>query len=164
MAESERLMGRNGSIWREYVRGATQEALAAKYGVSQPTVAAAIAYVRDSIPQQERAELVAQEVDYLRQVRSEAMQLWDAVAAPVTAGKDGEVVRDPEHGDAVVRDHSGRIAGARLALDISRHLARLTGLEASQKVEISTGEEPASQRAAAEAAAYLHGGTPPEEA
>lgn len=155
--EQKRLEGRNGALWREYCRGATQEELAEKYGIAQSTVSNAIATVRESIPIQDRMELIAQEVDFLRKTRQELMDLWDAPPAPVTAGKDGDIVRDPETG-AVVYDHNGRLQALRVGLEYTKHLSKILGLEASTKVEINTGEEAAARAQAVEAATFVHGG------
>lgn len=157
MAEQRRLMGRNGALWREHCRGATQEALAEKYGITQSAVSLAIKAVADSIPQQERAALIAAEIDFFRDMRTELLEVWDQKAAPVTAGKDGEIVRDPEN-DEVVRDHTGRLNAARMALAYSERMHKLLGLEASQKLDINVGEEEKAKQAAQEALSHLHGG------
>lgn len=162
MAESPRLMGRNGAIWREYCRGALQEDLALKYKLSQAQISAAIATVADSVPQQERAALIAQEVDFFRELRIQVLELWyNTTGAPVTVGRDGTVLWDPESNE-IVRDHTGRLNAVRVAESISARMHKLLGLEASQKVEIHTGEEDATRTAAAEAHVFLHGGTPGE--
>lgn len=158
MAESPRLMGRNGAIWREYVRGATQEALAEKYDLSQQHVGEIIKTVSDSIPERERRDLIKEEVDLFRELRDRVLaEVWDAKAAPVTAGKDGDIVHDPESG-GIVRDHTGRLAGLDRAIKISERMHKLLGLEAAMKLDVGPGEEEAAKRAAAEAMSHLHGG------
>lgn len=151
-------MGRNGALWREYCRGTTQEALAEKYGVSQATVSDALAKVADSIPQQERAAIVAQEVDFFRDMRLRLLEVFEEKAAPVTAGKDGDLVKDPSTGE-YVRDHTGRLNAARMALAYSERMHKLLGLEAAQKLDIGAGEEEAAKLAAAAALSHLHGGS-----
>ena len=151
------LAGRNGSVWRDYVRGATQEALAEKYNVSQPRISQIISEVRDSIPQQEREALIKEEIDFLRRMRWELLEVWDMKAAPVTAGQLGEIVKDPETGEPV-RDHSGRLAAAARIESYSARMHKLLGLEASQKIDLNVGEEEAAKRAAADALNHLHGG------
>lgn len=54
--DGPRLDGRNGDIWRAYVGGATQEAIASEYGVSQQRVSQVLAEVRDSIPDTARTD------------------------------------------------------------------------------------------------------------
>jgi DNA-binding CsgD family transcriptional regulator len=154
-----RMEGRNGQIWREYVRGATQEALAEKYGIGQQRVSQILAAVREKIGTQERAELIAEEIDLFRTLRAEVLsEIWDAKGAPVTAGKDGDIVLDPETGE-VVRDVSAKIAALNQARALSERMHKLLGLEATQKIDVNVGEEEASRRAAAEALSRLHGGS-----
>lgn len=155
---SARLDGRNGAIWRAYCRGATQEALAEKFEISQQRVSQIIREVRDSIDPEERADLVKQETDFLRAAREEVMALWDAEAAPMVAGPRAEIVRDEN--DNVVRDHSGRLAALARAESLTARLHRVLGLDAPAKVDLNlAGEEEATRRAAAEALTRLHGGT-----
>lgn len=51
MAGPERLEGRNGQIWRAYLEGHTQEAIAERFGISQQRVSQIIEEVRESIPE-----------------------------------------------------------------------------------------------------------------
>jgi hypothetical protein len=160
MPEALRHAGRNGAIWREHCRGATQEALAIKYDLSNQRVAQIIAAVRGAIPQQERAELVAQEVDHMRDVRTEIMELWDGDPVPVTqrVGEGWEYVRAPDGGE-IAMDHGGRLHAVRLALEYTKQMHRVLGLESATRVDVGISEEAAASRAAAEALAQLHGGT-----
>lgn len=156
--EEANLEGRNGEIWRAYYRGEKQGDIAARYGITQARVSQICAQVRASIEPQERAELLKSELDLLSDMRREVLTLlFDMGGAPVTAGKDGDIVRDPETGE-VVRDHTGRLNAARVALSISERIAKAAGLDAAQKLEVNAGEEEAARAAAAQAAAHLHGG------
>lgn len=151
MTESDRLAGRNGEIWRKHVRGRTEEHLAAEYNLTQQRISQIIAEVRDSIPEQTRAQVVQAELDLLLRLRDEVLELWDAKAVPVTVGKDGDILRDPETQE-VVRDHSGRLAGVKMALNISESLRRMVGADSASKVDLMThGEAEATQRAAQDA-------------
>ena len=158
MGESIRLYGRNGALWREYCRGATQEDLADKYGISQATVSESIAKVANSIPQRERAELIKEEIDFFRDMRIRLLEVFDLEAAPVTAGKDGDIVRDPETGEPV-RDHTGRLNAARMALAYSERMHKLLGLEAAMKIETGPAEDEKTKEVASEALTHLHGGS-----
>lgn len=153
-----RLQGRNGEIWKEYCRGSTQERIAQRYGITQQAVSHAIRSVRDSIPMEERIDVVKEEIDFFRQMRLEVMDLWDMGAAPMVAGKDGEIIRDPETGQ-IVRDHSGRLNAVRAALQVSERMHKLLGLDAVQKVELNVGEAERAKVAGAEALNFLHGET-----
>lgn len=154
----ERLIGRNGEIWKKYCRGMTQEALAIEYKLTRPRISQIIKEVRNDIPIEERENLIKQEMDLLRDLRAEVLQLWDEKAAPMFVGKDGTPAKDPETGK-LVRDHSGRLAALARADSITARLHRLAGLDAPQKLDLSlAGEEEAAKRAAGEALAKLHGG------
>jgi DNA-binding CsgD family transcriptional regulator len=150
MAESVRLMGRNGRIWRDYVRGKTQEDIAQKYDLDQSTVSNAIANVRDSIPVLEREALVKEEIDLFRHLRDQVLELWDADAPNLVS--NGREIKG-------IKDHGGRLAALARAESLSARLHRITGIEATQKVDLTLqGEEEAARRQAAEAVTYLHGG------
>jgi hypothetical protein len=56
--------------------------------------------------------------------------------APVTAGKDGTVVYDPE-GGTVVRDYAARMNALNLAIKADAELRKLTGADAASKTEIT---------------------------
>jgi hypothetical protein len=152
------LAGRNGRIWRDWCRGASQDALAERYGVSQPRISQIVNEIREGITEDERADLVKQETDLLRMLRDEVLaDVYDADPAPLIAGKDGAIVRD-ENGN-VVKDHSGRLAGLAAAEKLTARLHRVLGLDAPQKVDIGlNGEADAAKKAAGEALSYLHGG------
>ena len=151
MAESARLSKRNGDIWRWFCRGMSQPELAEHFGISQQRVSQIINDVRDSIPLPAREDLLKEETDFLRGMRVELLHVFDRDPMPVTAGADGHIVEGAE-------DHSGRLAAASLIERYTKQLHRITGIEASQKIDLNTGEEAAAQKAAAEAASYLHGG------
>lgn len=154
-----RLEGRNGAIWRAYVTGKTQEAIAEELGIDQSTVSRAIAAVRASIPEADKQSLVQREIDFLDVLRARAIEISNLAAAPVTAGKDGNVVHDPETG-AVVRDYSGQLAAMREARAAHERMTKLLGLDAPAKVDVTVTEQTqqAAQAAAADALARLHGG------
>lgn len=154
------LEGRNGRIWRDYCAGKTQAALAAEHGISQGRVSQIISQVRASLPKEDRAEELERSLEMLHELRAGALEVWRMAAAPVTAGKDGDPVMDPETGEWV-RDHGGRLRALETALKVDQRIAQLLGLDAAQKVDLSVeaGERLAAERLAAEAAQRLHGGT-----
>ena len=160
-----RLDGRNGEIWQRYIRGETQSAIAERYGISQQRVSQIIREVADSIPQQTREEVVTRELDLLWRLRTEILdEIYDAPGIPVTAGRDGTLVVDPETGQ-VVRDYSGRIAAAQMSIRISETIRRMLGIDAAQRVDVNVGEQAATEAGAAEARAFLarHGDGDTEE-
>lgn len=151
--------GRNGAIWRGYCNGKTQEALAEEHGLSQQRISQIIAAIQASIPEVDKAKAFQRELDFLDTLRGMSMEIANMPAAPVTAGKDGDIVRDPETG-AVVRDYSGKLAAMDRAVKMHERYAKLLGLEAPTKVDLSVQEQnqQAAQAAAADALARLHGG------
>lgn len=56
-ADNERLTGRNGAIWQAYLLGHTQESIGAEHGISTQRVSQIIKAVRESIPEEDVAEL-----------------------------------------------------------------------------------------------------------
>jgi hypothetical protein len=146
--------GRNGAVWREcIINGRTQEDVGQELGMSQQRVSQIIAQVRASIPDRDRAELVQDSLEVLRELQTTAMELMRMVGAPVTAGKDGDVVYDPESNEAV-RDYSLRLNALKGVLSVNESVRRLVGLDAAKGLDVSvTGAEDAAARMLAEEAA-----------
>jgi Mor transcription activator family len=161
MVERANMVGRNGAIWREYCRGATQEALAEKYDLSNQRISQIIAEVRDSIPQLTRQELIQQEIDFLNDTRNSIMQdVYDSNPAPVTIreGDGWRYLKDPVTDEYVV-DHTARLTAARVGLDYSKFMADVLGLKAATRIDLGPSEEAAAVQQAADAVAHLHGET-----
>jgi hypothetical protein len=136
---------RNAEIWRAYVDGEGQASIGKRYGITQQTVSEIIVKWRESIPQETREERALREIAFLDEVRVEAMKVARMTPAPVTVGKDGDILRDPEHKDpetregVVVRDYSGRLAAMSLGVTVSTHMRKLLGLDAPTRTEITGG-------------------------
>lgn len=160
---TSRLTARDWEIWKKWTQGKPQVALSAEYQISQQRVSQIVRTVRDSIPQETRDELVRRELDLWNALRAEVLEeIYGAKPAPVTAGKDGDLVRDPETQE-IVRDHGGRLAGLKMALNISESLRRMLGADAAQKVDVNVGEEAAALEAAEAAVSRLAGPSTQEE-
>lgn len=130
---------RNAAMWRAYVSGRTQASIAEEYGVSQQRVSQVIMEFRQAIPQETREERALREIAFLDHVRDEAMRVAALPGAPVTAGKDGDIVRDPsiqteDRYGAIVRDYAGRLAALSLAAVTSRDMRKLLGLDAPTRI------------------------------
>ncbi|MEV6648073.1 hypothetical protein [Amycolatopsis sp. NPDC051371] len=69
-------------------------------------------------------------IERLNALRLKVGELLEVNPAPVTAGKDGGVVRDPEHDNEIVRDYGLQLSTADRLLKIDAQLAKLTGAEA----------------------------------
>jgi transcriptional regulator with XRE-family HTH domain len=135
MATQRRLEGRNGAIARGYfVAGKTQSELAEEFGLDRTRVSQIIAEARAEIPEVDKVEYLQKSLETLQYVQQVAAELIEHEGAPVTAGKDGDVVYDPESG-VVVRDYSGRVLAAQLLLKASEAQAKRLGLDAATKIE-----------------------------
>ncbi|WP_125793133.1 hypothetical protein [Amycolatopsis sp. WAC 01376] len=77
-----------------------------------------------------RAVLLAQ----LEDARRVVLAKLELMPAPVTAGREGGVVYDPETGEPV-RDHSAHLAAVDRLLRINERVAKLTGADMAQKIE-----------------------------
>jgi hypothetical protein len=145
------LVGRNGRIWRDYCRGATQEKLAEKYELTQQRISQIVNEVKDSIAIEERADLVKRETDLLLTLREEVLDLWDADAPDLVS--NGRVIEG-------TKDHSGRLAALAAVDRLTARLHRVHGLDAPAKLDLNLhGEEEKAKQAGAEALTFLHGGT-----
>lgn len=146
--------GRNGLIWRQcIIDGRTQEDVAEEHGVSQQRISEILGQVRKTIPEQNREEMIQDTLEVLQELHRTAIELMRAAGAPVTAGKDGSVVYDPET-NQVVRDYSLRLNALKGALSVSESMRRLVGLDAVKGLDVNlSGLEEATARKLAEDAA-----------
>jgi hypothetical protein len=151
---------RDEEIWRRYSQGERQAQLAKALGMSQPSICEAIARHRKTIPAHVREELIQSELEFHLRLRNEIMRVFEGEPTPVLSWRDGTPVSDPDTGATIV-EHAGRLQAARAALEVSKHLARLAGLEAPTRVELSGSEIAAADALAAQARAYLDGADPP---
>ncbi len=83
------------------------------------------------------AKLRRAEGDRLEYVAQRLMEIADREGAPVTAGKDGEVVVDPDSGE-VVRDYSGQINALRTIVTASARLSALFGLDEPIRTDVNS--------------------------
>jgi hypothetical protein len=158
---SRRLEGRNGSIYRAYVLGATQEALAERHGIGQQHVSEIIRSVQAQLPEadlDERRKRALEALDVMSQVAAEVVEL-----EPTQAFSNGRAMFD-DAGRPIL-DYGPRLAGLDRFLKVADRQAKLLGLDAATKVEVGVTEQArqAAAQAAADAVAFLHGG-PDEDA
>jgi len=152
--EEPQLEGRNGKIWRRcIIEQAHQADVAREFGISQSRVSQIIRQVRATIPDRDREEMVQDTIEVLQELHRTAMDLMRRAGAPVTVGKDGDVLYDPETGE-VVRDFSLRLNALKGALSVSESMRRLVGLDAAKGLDVNvTGAETEQARKLAEDAA-----------
>lgn len=126
---------RNREIMAMLARGRTQRSIAENFGIALSTLSEIIGRERARNPIDKAAEIATQ-VEILDRLIEEASAIVDMRAAPVTAGKDGDIVRDPED-QAVVRDHSGRLAAMAIVKQLQERKAKLLGLDSATKTEVA---------------------------
>jgi ParB-like chromosome segregation protein Spo0J len=134
-AEDPTLTSRNGAIWRAYVEGATQEALADQYDLSRQRIGQILGDIRATIPEPDRSQIVQRELDFLDQLRRTALDLVNR--PPIPAYSNGKPILMDDGSTA--EDHSGRLSALDRAVKLHERLTRLLGLEAAEKVAITGG-------------------------
>jgi DNA-binding transcriptional regulator LsrR (DeoR family) len=139
VADGDRLAGRDGAIWQSYIRGATQESIARKFGISQQRVSAVIKEVRDNMPEETKQEIVQREIEMLYTAREHVIELMEQAVAT------GEAKLALDAVDRLVR--------------VGERQARLLGLDAATKVEanVTADESTATIALAADAARRVAG-------
>lgn len=149
----ERLTQRDGQVWQAYLRSESQESIARRLGISQQRVSQIIADCRASVPAETREDQVTRAVELLAVLRSTAMELVDA--DPVPAYSNGRPVLLEDGRPAM--DHGGRLAAFDRVLKVEERAARLLGLDAATKADLTVSgtEVAAAQAVAADAAARL---------
>lgn len=124
---------RDIEIWKLYCAGHKQQAIAKRFGVSQPTVVRAIQRVKDSIPKEDKQELIRREVALLDRIRAEMMDDFEA-RLPPAFNQAGRPLVDPETGE-IVRDRSSRYAALDRVLRAQAEYRKLLGLDEATKVD-----------------------------
>jgi hypothetical protein len=148
---------RDQEIWERYSAVGSQASVAREYGLTQAAVSKAVQRHRATIPPEVREEKQRDELAFHERARDEIVAIARLKPGPVVAGKDGQPVHDPITGD-VVWDYTGQLTAWRTAMQVSAHIARLGGLEAPTRLDITATEQAATEQAAVEAAAFVAGG------
>jgi hypothetical protein len=134
---------RNAEIIRLYfTQGWSQQRVADHFGLARETVKDIIASWRAKQGPVDKQEEIERAASLLDEMIVMAMELAAMEGAPVTAGKDGLVVVDPEQknpegGPMYVRDYSGRISAINTIKGLLERKAKLLGLDSATKVEQS---------------------------
>jgi hypothetical protein len=153
---SRRLEGRDGRIWRAYLLGTTQEALAAQEGLSQTRISEIVSAARAAIPEADLAQARTDHLDAMRTLAEVAADIMEAPLSP--AYSNGRIMLD-ENGRAIL-DAGPRLAALDRLVKINERVAKVMGLDAPVKADVTVTE--AANRKSAEAAAAamsrLHGG------
>lgn len=113
-----------------------QRVIGERVGISQQRVSQILARVRESMPPPDLEAMRRHSLELHMQTQRMALEIAEMKAAPVTAGKDGMVVTDPETGQ-IVRDYSGALAALETARKADLEIRKLHGLDAAAKMEVS---------------------------
>lgn len=125
---------RNGQILRLWAQGWTFQKIGDHFGISNQAVSAIIQRERAKMGPFSRDELIQREITFLDDLRQMALKIAEEPGNPVTSGKDGDVVRDPDTG-AVVRSRAEQISAMKEARGTSQDIRRLTGLDQPARQE-----------------------------
>jgi len=102
--------------------------------ISMQRVSQILAEVKAKMPPIDLSEMRARSIELHLDVIKRAYEMAGMKGAPVTSGKDGDVVYDPEDGE-VVRDYALRGNALNLVIKAEKELRALLGLDAATKVE-----------------------------
>lgn len=131
-------------MWDMFVRNQSERDICAKFAVSVQEFRDAMKRVRLSIPDEDIEDLRKQHLDELRRASAMVWEVAQMAPAPITAGKDGHFVRDPERRvmnpetgewySPLVRDYGARMTAVDKIVKIQERTAKLVGLDAPIKV------------------------------
>jgi hypothetical protein len=131
-----KLAERREAEWELYCGGWTMPQIARHYGLDVSTISDDLRVFRDALPAQTREQMIDRHLTKLADITRRLDAIAALKAPPVTAGTYGEVVRDPETNE-VVRDYGGQITALRELRTTLAQEAKLAGLNAADKVEVS---------------------------
>jgi hypothetical protein len=128
---------RTAEIMALVAQGWTRKKIGEHYGISAASVTEVVQRERSKHPI-DKQDAIATQVEILDGLIEAAMEIVHMRPAPVTAGKDGDVVRDPED-QAVVRDFSARMSAMATVKSLQERKAKLLGLDSAVKTELTGG-------------------------
>lgn len=131
-----KLAERRAAEWALYCQGWTQPQIAEHFKIDQSTVSDDFKAYREAMPALSRETMIQRHHDTLADITRRLDEISRLDAPPVTAGKDGDVVRDPETGE-VVRDYGAQVTALGQIRATLAQEAKLAGLNAADKVEVS---------------------------
>lgn len=157
---AEQRRQRDKQIWQDWCAGKVQADIAAEHQVTQPRVTQIIKRYRQAVPGSDEAEAYRQafisQLDRLRLMMTEIIQH----DAPPAFSNSGVMLID-ERGRPV-RDFSGKMNAARTIALLIGQQAKILGVEAPAKIDLSmtvTSATEAAKAAAIQAQAFLDSGT-----
>lgn len=137
IAEPEPLTPREEEAYRlSVVNRLTGAAIAERMGVSPQRVSQLLSDARNKMPPPDPDALRKEANAMLVDIQRRALELAEREGAPITAGKDGDLVIDPASGE-YVRDYSLRLAALKEARSAGAEIRKLYGLDAATKTEVT---------------------------
>lgn len=131
------LTEREEEIYRlTVVNQLSQRVIGERLGISQERVGQILRAARAKLPPINLDEIRQQALTLHEDVIRRAYLLAEMKGAPVTAGKDGSVVYDPET-QQVVRDYTLALNSLTLALKADEQRRKLLGADAASKTEVT---------------------------
>lgn len=131
-----KLAERRAAEWELYVKGWTMPQIAREYGLDVSTISDDLRMYREALPELDRQQMIQRHHDTLADITKRLDEISRLEAPPVTAGKDGDVVIDPDTGQ-IVRDYGAQITALGQIRATLAQEAKLAGLNAADKVEVS---------------------------
>jgi transcriptional regulator with XRE-family HTH domain len=113
----------------------TQREIASRMDLSQQRVSQILADARAKLPPVDLEAIRRESLELHLKTQRAALELAEMRGAPVTAGKDGDIVRDDD--GSMVRDYSLRLAALEQARKADVEIRKLHGLDAAQKVDVT---------------------------
>ncbi|MCX4906864.1 sigma factor-like helix-turn-helix DNA-binding protein [Streptomyces sp. NBC_00878] len=137
----ERLEGRNGQVWRLFLEGHTQEAIAERFGISQQRVSQIIDEVRESIPEVARVAAALLDLERLDLLMTGMMPPALAGDAKATAAvlrilerRAKALGTDPSEPLELVLDARMDVVGQLVADALAAAMDALPGLSQEQRI------------------------------
>lgn len=128
---------RNAQIYRlRMVNRLTCSEIGERFGISHQRVSQIVDAVEKSLPPVDYEALRRRSMELHEATQRMALELAEREGAPVTAGKDGDLVVDPSTGK-YVRDYSLRLQALEAARKADVEIRKLMGLDAATKQEVS---------------------------
>ncbi len=123
-------------LWNLYaVERLSVAKCAERFGVSAGAVNRGLKLIKDSSPEEDLTEMRQMSMALHRDLIQRAYDLLRLVPPPVTAGKDGRVIKDPITNE-VVRDYGPHLAAMAMALKVDESSRKLLGLDSATKVDV----------------------------
>lgn len=131
-----KLAERREAEWAMYVNGWTMPQIARHQQLDVSTISDDLRMFREALPENTREQMIERHHAKLADIAKRLEEIAAKPAPPVTAGAYGAPVVDPDTG-AIVRDYAGQAAALREIRATLAQEAKLAGLNAADKVEVS---------------------------